>query len=176
MNPENLAPIYLDNQPITLKDPKPKLSAVLSASGKTDVTDVKWLQFQPNTPGKTLRAEEVLDRTSEPNKPIYLTSNKSQSGQSHGGQPQTGQNQGGQSQGARSGQSQGQSSHGSQGGMEAGKGRDPNRGAEARSERAGAHKSTGAEEDTDEESGESDVRGQGEKQGGREFGQKSRDE
>jgi hypothetical protein len=71
---DNLAPVYLDNKPINLKDPKPKVSAVLSAGGKPETTDVKWLQFQPNTQGKSLRSEEVLDRTTDPTKPIYLTS------------------------------------------------------------------------------------------------------
>ena len=70
----SLAPVYLDNKPISLKDPKPKVSAILSASGKPETTDVKWLQFQPNTQGKPLRNEEVLDRTTDPSKPIYLTS------------------------------------------------------------------------------------------------------
>lgn len=75
---DNLAPVYLDNKPVSLKDPKPKVSAILSASGRPEATDVKWLQFQPNTPGKTLRGEEVLDRTTDPTKPIYLTSAKPQ--------------------------------------------------------------------------------------------------
>lgn len=74
MNTDKLAPVFLDNQPISLKDPRPKVSAVLSASGKPEATEVKWLQFQPNTQGKSLRSEEVLDRTSDPSKPIYLTS------------------------------------------------------------------------------------------------------
>ena len=58
----------------SLQDPKPKVSAILSACGKPETTDVKWLQFQPNTQGKALRSEEVLDRTADPSKPIYLTS------------------------------------------------------------------------------------------------------
>ena len=74
MTNDNLAPVFLDNKPVSLKDPKPKLSAILSASGRPETTDVKWLQFQPNTPGKSLRSEEVLDRTTDPSKPIYLTS------------------------------------------------------------------------------------------------------
>ena len=41
---------------------------------RSNATDVKWLQFQPGTQGKPLRPEEVLDRTSTPNVPIYLTS------------------------------------------------------------------------------------------------------
>jgi hypothetical protein len=75
---DNLAPVFLDNKPVSLNDPKPKLSAILSASGKPDTTEVKWLQFQPNTPGKSLRSEEILDRTTDPSKPIYLTSGKAQ--------------------------------------------------------------------------------------------------
>jgi len=71
---QNLAPVYLDNKPISLKDAKPKVSAILSAMGKPETTDVKWLQFQPNSQGKALRSEEVLDRTTDPGKPIYLTS------------------------------------------------------------------------------------------------------
>ncbi|HUR24442.1 MAG TPA: hypothetical protein VM327_00315 [Candidatus Thermoplasmatota archaeon] len=71
--PANLAPVYLDDQPITLQDAQPKVSAILSAGGKPETTDVKWLQ-QPNTQGKALRSEEVLDRTTDPSKPIYLTS------------------------------------------------------------------------------------------------------
>ncbi len=74
MTTDNLAPVYLDNKPVSLQDPKPKVSAILSAGGKTGATDVKWLQFQPGTQGKSMRPEEVLDRTSEPSKPIYLTS------------------------------------------------------------------------------------------------------
>lgn len=78
----NLAPVYLDNKPIALKDARPKVSAILSAMGKPETTDVKWLQFQPNSQGKALRSEEVLDRTTDPSKPIYLTSNAKGAGAS----------------------------------------------------------------------------------------------
>ena len=77
MTTEKLAPVFLDNQPVSLVEAKPKLSAILVASGKTNITDVKWLQFQPvqpGTQGKSVRAEEILDRTSNPQVPIYLTS------------------------------------------------------------------------------------------------------
>lgn len=74
MTNDNLAPVFLDNKPIDLQDPKPKLSAIITASGKSNVTNVKWLQFQPASQGKPLRPEEVLDRTSNPTMPIYLTS------------------------------------------------------------------------------------------------------
>ena len=74
MTTDNLAPVFLDNKPVVLQDPKPKLSAIITASGKSNVTNVKWLQFQPASQGKPLRPEEVLDRTSNPTMPIYLTS------------------------------------------------------------------------------------------------------
>lgn len=74
MNPETLAPIYLDNKAIALKDPKPMVSAVLAASGREGVTQVRWLQAQSSTQGTLLRPDHTLDRTSEPTKPIYLTS------------------------------------------------------------------------------------------------------
>ena len=50
---------------------------------------MKWLQFQPNTQGKSLRSEEVLDRTTDPSKPIYLTSTAKggQGGASMGKEP-----------------------------------------------------------------------------------------
>jgi hypothetical protein len=73
MNTETLAPVYLDNQPVTLKEPKPKVSAILSAGGKPNATEVKWLKSSSDTQGKPLRLEEVVDRTSEPTKAIYLT-------------------------------------------------------------------------------------------------------
>ncbi|MEA3136397.1 MAG: hypothetical protein QOC71_678 [Thermoplasmata archaeon] len=84
MNTEKLAPVFLDNKPVSLNDPKPKVSAILTAGGRPEATDVKWLQFQPNTQGKPLRSEEVLDRTSDPSKPIYLTSAKLAGGSASG--------------------------------------------------------------------------------------------
>lgn len=74
MNNEPLAPIFLDNKPVVLKDPKPKVSTVLSAGGQAGATEVKWLQTQTGTQGTFLRPDHTLDRTSEPTKAIYLTS------------------------------------------------------------------------------------------------------
>ncbi len=92
MNTENLAPLYLDNQPVTLKDAKPKLAAILSALGKPATTEVKWLRSKSDTQGKSLRAEEVVDRTTEPSTPIYLTSTaRGQSGTGMGGKTAEGQ-------------------------------------------------------------------------------------
>lgn len=89
MNTEKLATVYLDNQPISLQDARPKVSAILFASGKPNATDVKVLQSRSDTQGKPLRPEEIVDRTSEPNKPIYLTctpSVKSATATASGGQ------------------------------------------------------------------------------------------
>jgi hypothetical protein len=74
MQPDKLAPVYLDNKPVNLKDPKPRVSAILSASGKPETTAVKRLQVETNPQGRSLRSEEVVDRTTDPSKPIYLTS------------------------------------------------------------------------------------------------------
>lgn len=74
MNTEALAPIFLDNKPVDLKDPKPRVSSVLSAGGRPGVTEVKWLQTQTSNQGTFLRPDHTLDRTSTPTKPIYLSS------------------------------------------------------------------------------------------------------
>lgn len=74
MTNEPLAPIFLDNKPVTLKDPKPRVSTVLSAGGRAGATEVKRLQTQAGSQGTFLAADAMLDRTSEPTKPIYLSS------------------------------------------------------------------------------------------------------
>ncbi len=74
MNPEPLAPIFLDNKPIALKEPKPRVSAILSADGRQAATDVKWMKSQADAHGTTLRPDDTVDRTSDPSKAIYLTS------------------------------------------------------------------------------------------------------
>lgn len=71
---EPLAPIFLDNKPITSKDPKPRIAALLSAEGRSATTGVKWLTSQSDPNGRTMRPEDTLDRTSEPTKAIYLSS------------------------------------------------------------------------------------------------------
>lgn len=73
---DHLAPIFLDNKPVDLQDPMPRLSEILTAGGKTSATDVKWLHVQPGSRDRSLRPEEVVDRTSTPNVPIYLTSGR----------------------------------------------------------------------------------------------------
>lgn len=75
----NLAPVFLDDQPVTLQDARPKVSAILAAVGKPDATQVKWLKSSSDTTGKTLRAEEVVDRTAQ-TQPIYLSSGQKGAG------------------------------------------------------------------------------------------------
>lgn len=74
MTNEPLAPIFLDNKPINLKDPKPMLATVLSAGGRPGATQVKRLQAATGDQGTLLDANTTLDRTSEPTKPIFLSS------------------------------------------------------------------------------------------------------
>lgn len=74
MTTPNLAPLFLDDQPVPLTDAKPQLHAILDAAGKPEATQVQWLSSPSATKGRMLRAEEVVDRTAQPTKPIYLTS------------------------------------------------------------------------------------------------------
>ena len=74
MNNPKLAPLFLDDQPVTMTDAKPKLDAILAAVGKPDDTKVQWLTSPSGEKARELRPEEVVDRTAEPSKPIYLTS------------------------------------------------------------------------------------------------------
>lgn len=96
VNTNQLAPVFLDDQPVTLQDARPKVSAILAAVGKPDATQVKWLKSSSDTTGKTLRSEEVVDRTSQ-SQPIYLSSG--QKGAGTGGF-QSGQGAGKQGEGA----------------------------------------------------------------------------
>ena len=83
---EPLAPIFLNNKPVEMKDPKPRVSSVLSAGGHPGATEVKRLQTQAGSQGTVLRPDATLDRTSEPTKPIYLSS------QARGGAAPAGKN------------------------------------------------------------------------------------
>lgn len=74
MNTDKLAKVYLDNEPVELVDPKPKVTAILLASDKPKDTSIQWLRSRSDPKGKTLLPEEVVDRTTEPTTPIYLTS------------------------------------------------------------------------------------------------------
>jgi len=74
MNNEKIAKVYLDNQPISLLDPRPMVSSILFSCGKPESSTVQLLESRTDVKGKALRPEEVVDRTADPTKPIYLTS------------------------------------------------------------------------------------------------------
>lgn len=75
MKTPTLAPVYLDNEPVSLMgDPKPQVSKVIAATGKRpEKFDIKLLHSQTDTEGKQIDLDYVIDRTEEPAKPIYLT-------------------------------------------------------------------------------------------------------
>lgn len=71
-----LATIYLDNERIGLMgDPQPPVSKIVAASGKRPAAVQILRGLSPtDLRGKPLRPEDLIDRTSEPTRPIYLTS------------------------------------------------------------------------------------------------------
>jgi hypothetical protein len=72
--PPTLAPVYLDNQPVSLMgDPRPHVAKVVAAMGKhPERFDVRRLD-SPTDSGNVVDLEDVIDRTTEPTKAIYLT-------------------------------------------------------------------------------------------------------
>ncbi|HUR62226.1 MAG TPA: hypothetical protein VM286_07690 [Candidatus Thermoplasmatota archaeon] len=81
MTPPTLAPIYLDNQPVSLLgDPRPQVAKVVAAMGKhPERFDVRRLD-SPAGSGLLVDLEDILDRTAEPTKPIYLTTIEKETG------------------------------------------------------------------------------------------------
>lgn len=71
-----LATIYLDNQPVGLMgDPLPRVSKVVAAGGKRpESVQVLRALSATDLRGKPVRLEDVIDRTADPTRPIYLTS------------------------------------------------------------------------------------------------------
>src|ERR1051326_5076766 len=82
MKTPTLAPVYLDNEPVSLMgDPRPQVSKVIAATGKhPEKFDVKLLHSETDTEGKTLDLDYVIDRTEEPTKAIYLTTVEKEGG------------------------------------------------------------------------------------------------
>lgn len=75
-----LATVYLDNAPIGLMgDPKPRVSKIVAAGGKRP-EDLQVLRALSATDlrGKPVQLEDIIDRTAEPARPIYLTSKPTQ--------------------------------------------------------------------------------------------------
>ena len=70
----NLAPVYLDNERVTLQgDPKPKVAKIVEAGGRRpDKVQVVRLKSQTDFEGKPVRLEDVIDRTLQSNNPVYL--------------------------------------------------------------------------------------------------------
>ena len=70
-----LSRVYLDDLPVRLMgdEARPHLSRIVRAGGKApDQFDVRWLTSPSDPKGLALDPEEILDRTLEPTKPIYL--------------------------------------------------------------------------------------------------------
>jgi hypothetical protein len=75
MPPQPLAPVYLDDEPVSLLgDPRPQVSKVLAASGReAGQVRVRRLEDEQDHDGIAVALDAFLDRTTEPTKPIYLT-------------------------------------------------------------------------------------------------------
>jgi hypothetical protein len=72
-----LSRVYFDGQPVTLMgdEAAPPLSRIIRAGGKApkDV-DVLYLTSPADSVGHIVGAEEIIDRSAEPTRPIYLRS------------------------------------------------------------------------------------------------------
>lgn len=71
-----LATIYLDDERVGLMgDPMPRVSKIVAAVGKRpDSVHVLRVQSAHDLRGQPVRLDDVIDRTAEPTRPIYLTS------------------------------------------------------------------------------------------------------
>ncbi|HUR64553.1 MAG TPA: hypothetical protein VM241_08745 [Candidatus Thermoplasmatota archaeon] len=67
--------MYLDNEPVgLLGDPRPQVAKVLAAGGHAfERVDVLLLEGRDDAKGIRLDPEDVLDRTEQPTRAIYLT-------------------------------------------------------------------------------------------------------
>ncbi len=71
------SPVYLDDAPVTLMgdEARPPLSRIVRAGGKRPSrVDIVVLASRSDKLGHALDPEEIIDRTAEPTKPIYLRS------------------------------------------------------------------------------------------------------
>jgi len=71
-----LATVYLDDADVGLMgDPRPTVSKIVAAGGKHPGTvQVVRTQSSSDQKGRALRMDDVIDRTVEPTRPIYLRS------------------------------------------------------------------------------------------------------
>jgi hypothetical protein len=69
-----LAPIYLDNNRVTLQgDPRPNVAKILSTAGKRpEKVRVVRLNRQNDTQGSALNPNDVIDRAANAATPVYL--------------------------------------------------------------------------------------------------------
>ncbi|MHB8633975.1 MAG: hypothetical protein ACYDBQ_08435 [Thermoplasmatota archaeon] len=92
---QNLAPVFLNDSRVTLQgDPRPKVSKIIQAGGmQANATiEIKRLKSQDDTIGTTVRLDDVIDRTTSTEAPVYLKCIDSQNPASAGrkGMPATG--------------------------------------------------------------------------------------
>lgn len=70
----NLAPIYLNNDRVTLQgDPRPDVAKIVTSFGKRpDAVRVVRLQTATDSDGQPIAMSEVIDRSSDATTPVYL--------------------------------------------------------------------------------------------------------
>lgn len=74
---ERLSKVYLDDYPVTLMgdEAQPPLERIVRAGGKDpDRVDVVYLTSPADRRGRAVDPAEIVDRTAEPTRPIYLRS------------------------------------------------------------------------------------------------------
>lgn len=74
---EQLSKVYFDDKPVVLMgdESRPRLSRIVRAGGKRpDHVDVLVLNSPADMIGQRVAPNEIIDRTAEPTKPIYLRS------------------------------------------------------------------------------------------------------
>ncbi len=76
-----LSPVFLDNRPVYLIDePRPQVLTILRATGaRPSELEISRVRSPAEKGGTHLHLEDVLDRTEDPVKPIYLVSRERRS-------------------------------------------------------------------------------------------------
>lgn len=74
MKTSTLSTVYLDRQRVGLMgDPKPMVAKVVIAGGRLPAEVQVERSQSPDVAGTPVDLEEIIDRTADPAKPIYLT-------------------------------------------------------------------------------------------------------
>lgn len=72
--PATLSTVYLDNQRIGLMgDPRPPVAKIVAAAGQAPDAVHVLRSRSPDSAGTPVRLDDVVDRTADPTKAIYLT-------------------------------------------------------------------------------------------------------